>query len=1130
MGFLNYKQPKRNISFRSDYRKAVFGLFHVAFIDNNNQVLLPEEDRESIKAALDFYSYRILKRSQYPVFDGKGFVMRDSQDKEVLNQVLGLPEEVFMRLDITKEILPQLRFADGLSDLKRESYVMLSKANDRKWFSDDFKLYCLSKGFFFLYDETKPFIERDDVHLPVFIDESRLEEKYKKLYDEADSTRLAIDFLGQKDDSQFNALMRKLDHFSFDRRLGYFINGDEDALMESCNMDLSFKRKYEFLLREYFASLINVLYDDYCFEVLHKVTAKLSFLSVSKTYTSRDVYSLSSFNADIYSFDQENYFFAQADKEKISHLLQDAIEKQPAGDILTIYAHAGLPFDGYRFVKDLKVFTLEDIMACLPFEEVNSSEIYLSSKRYDTFYSYLSGEKEHRYAFLLRLLLDNGIQYLSEKPILVDDKENKIAIVSEKGHRSSSLQRLFDESKASFKDELYPAYLLENKKLEDHELSKLLQEIDQKSECEAMPFFFHSFMHHTLLQVIQMMLVRFDIQDVKIDTILPFMKFALLYPLLLAEQEYRVMAIQQGDTLSLLVLDGLPKLNESYEPNMPYPYVTYGKLAYSFRESYFSKAYLCSCQKEAIASKIEYFSYQYHRYFKRGDFIGRNNYVLGQLGLPDNILTKINPTKDILEQIPFKKNLCHCCQHSIPSYHESVDNNEEERHNTYFTYIRARSALKGVYFNDTMHLDYDLASFFDALNNKTYHALIHIDRNRIDPILLPYVNISKNMIVSLLAAFFPNDISYDDFYNEVTSFLSLGENTIYRLIFDCSPEDYPFIYQHMMVFTRLVYLYKMIEISYAFYVSQDITPRTENEFTLNMDYNPNLPYPYVLLGSCVNAYASSLTQGNYYLCTCDKPALLSFAKRYSSFYDQRNMDLSIKTPIILGLLGLPYLVILKYASFDLSLHSIDELFQKMEFKSGICRRDLNITHASYDEPFRLSFPFKEDMQADYNFATSQMMRDGFKVISDYPLIDIKYRVNYHYDLDSYIDSNLPLFDYCTDSIPEPLFTFFVMNHDSLKNYLSEFSKLNVENPEANAYASSIILDAYFRDDKTLLNLVFDYSRDKTLKEEVLAYFPEIERVRGPYQNLVIEQILGFISYLMECLFYKYALKESYIGR
>ena len=109
MGFLNYKQPKRNISFRSDYRKAVFGLFHVAFIDNNNQVLLPEEDRESIKAALDFYSYRILKRSQYPVYDGKSFVMRDSQDKEVLNQVLGLPEEVFMRLDITKEILPQLR-------------------------------------------------------------------------------------------------------------------------------------------------------------------------------------------------------------------------------------------------------------------------------------------------------------------------------------------------------------------------------------------------------------------------------------------------------------------------------------------------------------------------------------------------------------------------------------------------------------------------------------------------------------------------------------------------------------------------------------------------------------------------------------------------------------------------------------------------------------------------------------------------------------------------------------------------------------------------------------------------------------------------------------------------------------
>lgn len=1129
MGFLNYKQPKRNISFRSDYRKATFGLFHVAFLDNNNQVLLPQEDKESIQAVLDFYHSRILKRENYPVYDGTNFVLKPSDEKEVLNQVLGLPEEVFLRLDIRQEILPQLRFASNLADLKRECYVMLSKSNNRKWFSDDFKLYCLKKGFFFLYDETKPFIERDDIHLPVFIDEKRLEPKYKKLYDEANSTRLAIDFLGQKDDSQFNLLMRKLDDFSFDRRLSYFINGDADLMIDNCQMDLSFKRKYAFLLREYFASLINVLYDDYCFEVLHKVTAKLSFMSISKTYTNRDIYSVSSFNADMYSFDQQEYFFAVEDHKEIKHLLEDAMEKNPAGDILTIYAHAGLPYEGYQCVKDLQVFSVDDIMQRFTFKVVSSSEIYLSSKRYDTFYSYLSGEKEHRYAFLLRLLLDSGIQYLSDKPLLVDNKENKITITSNKGRRLKALARLFDRKKGSFKEEIFSAYLLENKMLEDSQLASDLEKIDQQSHMQALPFFFHAFKQNTLANVINQMFVAFDIQDIKMDHILSFMNFCLLYPLLVAEQEYRVMAIDQGDTLSLLVLDGLPKLNESYEPNMPYPYVTYGKIAYSFRESYFSKPYICSCQKNAIASKIEYFMHLYDRYHPE-DFVGRNNYVLSQLGLPDNILTKINPTRDVLSQIPFKKNLCHCCQHSIPSYHESVDNNEEERHNTYFTYIRARSALHGVYFNETMHLEYDLGSFFEELNNKTYHALLHIDRNRIKPILLPYVNISKDMIVSLLSAFFPNDISYDDFYNEVTSFLALGENTIRRLLFDCSPEDYTYIYQHMMVFTRLVYLYKMIEISYAFYVSEDITPRTENEFTLNLDYNPNLPYPYILLGSGVNAYASSLTQNHYYLCASDKPAMLSFAKRYSTFYDQRNMDASIKTPIILGLLGLPYLVILKYASFDLSSHSIEELFQSMEFKSGICRRDLNIAHASYDEPFRLAFPFKEDMQSDYNFAAAQMMREGFKVISDYPLIDIKFRVNYHYDLDAYVDSNLPLFDYCTDSIPEPLFTFFAMSHDALKNYLVEFSKLNMEHAEANAYASSIILDTYFRNDKTILNFVFDLSSDKTLREEVMTFFPEIDRVRGSYQNIVIQQILGFISYLIQQLFYKYALKESYIGR
>jgi hypothetical protein len=105
-----------------------------------------------------------------------------------------------------------------------------------------------------------------------------------------------------------------------------------------------------------------------------------------------------------------------------------------------------------------------------------------------------------------------------------------------------------------------------------------------------------------------------------------------------------------------------------------------------------------------------------------------------------------------------------------------------------------------------------------------------------------------------------------------------------------------------------------------------------------------------------------------------------------------------------------------------------------------------------------------------------------------------------------------------------------MSHDALKNYLVEFSKLNMEHAEANAYASSIILDTYFRNDKTILNFVFDLSSDKTLREEVMTFFPEIDRVRGSYQNIVIQQILGFISYLIQQLFYKYALKESYIGR
>ncbi|MBQ8141797.1 MAG: hypothetical protein IJ194_01400 [Bacilli bacterium] len=1133
MGYQLYKNRKLNISFRADYRQALFGMFHVAFLDNKDDIVLSLDDKDSIESALRFYKERILNRKTYTVTNGNTFDEKESQDNEVLKQVLGLPDALFERLDLSQEIITQLHFDSSLSDLKRESYILLYQKLNRKWYTDDFKLYCLKKGFFFLYDETKPFMERNEKSVPVFVEESMLSPELMERYKEARSERFSIDFLGSKADKQFIADMKKFDGYSFDRRLSYFVNDDYDMELASIPVGLPFKRRYAYVLRQYLSALINLLYDQYSFEVLNKVTAKLSFMSISKIHIERDLYTLSSFNADMFSLDKEKWYFSTMDKGKITELVADAMEKEPGGDILTIYSLLGLPYPGYKFVKHLETFTVEDIVNSLPFSfSITNSEIYLSAKRYDVFYSYLSGEQEHQYAFMLRFLLDNGVQYSCEKPLLIEDKENKVSLTFRKKKRCESLASLFDKKRMSFVEELYPTYLLDRGLLEDEKLEKKLREIDSKSKNQALYYFYHSFVDISLDRAIDLMLVTYDLQQYKDERFLDFFYYVLTYPVLVAEREYRIILIENKDTLSLMALDRPTKYNESFEPNLPYPYVSFGQLAYSFREGYFSQPYVCSCQKSAIESKIQYLGDLYERHHPKEDsVIAKRGYIIQNLGLPENLSSKLTTTKDISSQIPYKHHICHLCMNSSPSIHEKIDSNEAEPYNIYMSYIRAKASERGVYFDEPMSLDYDFGAFFGKLADGTYTSVLSFDIQKVDPILYPYIHVDKKMMLSLIAAFFPNEISYDDFYEQAISFAELADNgDLYRILFDCNESLYPVIYKHMMIFTRLVYIYKMVEIAYSVYVSRHIVPENANEFCLNFDYNPRLPYPYIILGTIFNAYTSDIYSDDLYFCQCDKKPMLDFATRFDSLYNQRNMAKEYETPIILGLIGFPYLAILKYKDYDLSVGSIEDLFEKIQFRDSICRRCTSINHSAYDEPFRKAFPFKEDLSADYDFALNGMVHDQFKILSDYALIDIKYHPRHNYDLDGYGDGLLPYFDYASSTIPEVLFTFFTPSKDQLREWLTEFGQINMEKVESVAYASSVILDTYSRENKCILNFLFDLNSEDTLLQSVQKHFPEIERVRAGYISSTAQSILGFITYLVQKLIHRYAIKESHIGR
>lgn len=352
---------------------------------------------------------------------------------------------------------------------------------------------------------------------------------------------------------------------------------------------------------------------------------------------------------------------------------------------------------------------------------------------------------------------------------------------------------------------------------------------------------------------------------------------------------------------------------------------------------------------------------------------------------------------------------------------------------------------------------------------------------------------------------------------------------VQKILFDCTFKEYLPLVQNIRIVSLLYELYRKIEIAYALYVSSDIVISQECEFCMNMDYNPKLKYPYVLFGSSINAYMSDPNDTHFYLCECEKENLILFAKKYDELYKKRGLNPEIKTPLILGLLGLPYRLIKKYQDYDLKNNSVESLIENMEFVPSICRRCLNQNHSAYDSPFKKAFPFKTNLHAEYDFAQNGMFHDGFKIISELPLREIRYDQDHKYDLDVFADNLLPIFECCTDAVPEKLFTYFTFDSDRLKNILSDFKEINSSEIEANAYMSSLLLDTIMQNEHAFLDFLFE-DLNTTFEKKIRNCFPEIKRIREEFIGKVEQQILGFITYLVEQFVKRYAVKENYIGR
>lgn len=1118
-----------------EYRKAILSIYHIVFADNDNHYVFPMCEKESIKAALEFYDEIICKKENYPVFNGKTYVPKPVNDREVIRQILGIPKCVFDTLNLEVPILEQLQFDENLNEERRNVYEIYYGPKKTNWYRDDFKSYCIKQGVYFLYDETKPFVSKNDNELPVYFLEKRLDPKIiKPLYEAAKSEKIAIEFLGSDATCDFIKEMEKLDCFSFSEQTDYFVNGFFNPEIANIGYSEEFKKKYEYLLRLYIASLINVLYDQYSFSVLNKVTQKISFMSQSETRITNRYFVLSSFQGEIYSLDGNKWFFNRRERERIKTLIENTYQENPHTDILCFYAHLELPYIGYQYVKDLVDFTPDDIMGRLKFKYLDDYTIqFLSAKRFDRFYSYLTGENEHRFVFLKRILREQGFIYIVSKPF--EEKYTlPISLYIQKKERIPELEKLIDIKGISLYETIYLSYHLDNDQVSNPYIQKVLKEIDEKSDNQACREFFYSCLGTNIEMATEKVLSKYHLESFLSEEVYRVFRYLFFYPFKIVLAQYRSSLLTTSEIQALTMLDGPKEKTETYEPNLPYPFVSWGSLCYSFKETYFSQPYICTSEKEAIEETISFYGKRYdsiqsptkktNKYYKN-----RNEFIINHIGLPKNIKILLSPEQNLIDQIPFKDHICHRCLNAEPAFSMSENDNVPI---SGWTYINSDGAKNGFFPIAPFQggVDYE-ERLYRSIITRQYHALIEYDPNRISPILLPYLKSDRKSITALLGTTFTGEFFSDQGYNALCKFIDLGEDKMRHILFDCRDEDFKDLMANGRIFNMFALIYCLISVIYPIKTSEKYGNSKEIPVTMNDDDNDRLCLPHVLLGSVFNAYQEKRGDKDIYFCSCDKEAIRNFLEVFYEVAEENHVRKDIETPMILAQIGLPYEAILSLEEYDFSLGSIDDFVNnRMKFRDFICRRCSNINHSALINPFFKAFPYKETKDAEINFARNAMAHDGLMLFNSSFSLHIQYTPDYRFDLDDFADEKIPYVYVRKRNLDVSIYQFFAMDYETLKNKLYKFSKTQQNHAEAAAYASGIILDTHRQDPEILYKFIFGNDYTQSFRQNILMQFPQINRVRKELLDETMQMILLFVNFLLSELIQRYAQDEMHVGR
>ena len=1113
------------------YSAAYFGFYHVAFLADDGQYYLDEQDRESILEALYFYDEHIRHMENYPYLRGDTTTYLNGGETRVFKQVLGLPDVIFDSLNLGQEILPQLHFREGLFPLKRDCYTELYSRNGKRWIIDDFKVYLMRRGIFFLNDETKKFVNMSDPRFPVFFDEKKIDSSILKPYGSFCGARAAIDLMNGECDESFLKYMERFDKFTINQLAMHFIDGITNPSIEKIADDGSKNQLFSNLIRRYIVAIVNMVFDEYFRNVLNIYTNKLSFLTVRKGKDS-DLFAVSSYNGDMFSYDGRDFFFSSRDSKRISILYKDALNSEKGISPVLLYSRMRLPYEGFRKIKDDPGLTSKNLFSKLEFREgLEPKDTFLTIKRFDENYSYVPGNYRHLVTFLLRRLLDQGIYYYSRH----EGEEERITIKVFSAKRCPELAGIFDSPSCSLIDNFYRPFLLMNGETNEFELEDMLKDLDKASGNTATSYFFSSFSDSTLDEAIKSTFNYFHVPFWQEETLRRFFGYLLGNLLIMMKDDLRRECLRKKHTHILSMIDGMPKETETYEPDLPLPYVIFGQVAYSFRERYFSQPYLCSCQKEAMESRIDYFDRRFQAFYPGSAndphwALRKNMYILDHLGLPENLYHLIDCHKDIGQQIPYKDHICHLCNGTAPLYHDVIFENPSASRNTMFTYVRSIGSTKGIHLESIRNENFLAQDFFEQISNGRYRGIIQVDEGKIAGYLRKYIQIDEEDFVSLFSCFYTESFQPGDGTSLFYPLLSNDASRIRDMLFSCHPDNYKLILDNPWLFSRCVFFYNRLAVSYAYKEAQRTISGLDTDTYVDTVHVPGLKKPYIYLGRVFNAY-SDKEDGDPVFCSCDYRAMRNLIEFFTRHFDNGSTDPKFLCPIVLGLSGLPFEVLHRLRHFPLNSSNIDVLMSKLPFDDGLCNRCSNIAIPSLSPYFPLMFvlPRKEGLTAEFVSMRNRMVKDGFLLPYYVMPEDVRFDPNYFYNPEATMDRRLPFFFYITYSMPPILSSYFMPSPGLLESYFQEFIKRAGEDSETRI-ACQIMRDAYDEDNSVFCKFQDAIGNNQTLRELATAFFPQTTFLSGTSNEKTMNRILGFVTFLMEKMIASYLSKEEMIGR